>query len=99
MEQGVLVNCALAAQRAGGWEPWAGAHGTQDAAPPGLSSQPDNNFTVRANLDAVLLRVSAAPWFNPPFAFMHTDETGNAAKLGCGSNAYRLYSRPYGRVP
>ncbi len=43
MEQVVLVNCALAAQRAGGWGPWAGAHGTQDAAPPGLSSQPDHN--------------------------------------------------------
>ncbi len=38
--------------------PWAGAHGIQDAAPPGLSSQHDHNTTIRANLDAVLLRVS-----------------------------------------
>ncbi len=35
MEQVVLASCALAAQRAGGWEPWAGAHGIQDAAPLG----------------------------------------------------------------
>ncbi len=58
MEQVVLVSCALAAQRACGWGPWAGAHGTQDAAPPGLSSQPDCNFTIRAKPDAVLLRGS-----------------------------------------
>ncbi len=35
MEQVVLGNCALAAQRAGGWKPWACAHGIQDAAPAG----------------------------------------------------------------
>ncbi len=35
MEQVVLVSCMLAAQRAGSWGPWAGAHGTQDAAPLG----------------------------------------------------------------
>ncbi len=35
MEQVVLVSCALAAHCAGGWGPWAGAHGIQDAAPLG----------------------------------------------------------------
>ncbi len=84
MEQVVLVNYALAAQRAGGWGPWAGAHGIQDAAPPGLSSQPDCNSTIRAHLHTVLLRVSESPWFNLPFAFMHTDEAGYEAKLGRG---------------
>ncbi len=39
MGQVVLVNCALAAQRAGDCGgPWACAHGIQDVAPPGLSS-------------------------------------------------------------
>ncbi len=38
MEQVVLVNCALAAQRAGGWEPRAGAHGIQDV--PSGAKQP-----------------------------------------------------------
>ncbi len=83
MEQVGLVSCALAAQRAGGWGPWAIAHGIQDAAPPGLSSQPDHHFTIRANLNTVLLRVSESQWFNLPFDFMHTDESGYAAKLGC----------------
>ncbi len=58
MEQVVLVSCALAAQRAGGWRPWARAHGIQDVAPPGLSSQLDHNSTIRANRKTVLLRVS-----------------------------------------
>ncbi len=35
MKQVVLVNCALAAQRAGGCGPWACAHGIQDVAPAG----------------------------------------------------------------
>ncbi len=35
MKQVVLVNCALAAQRAGGLGPWACAHGIQDVAPAG----------------------------------------------------------------
>ncbi len=64
MEQVVLVSCALAAQRVGGWGRGlapAGAHGIQDAAPPGLSSQPDHNSTIRASLDAILLRVSETP--------------------------------------
>ncbi len=93
MEQVVLVSCALAAQRAGGWRPWAGAHGIQDAAPPGLSSQPEHNFTIRANLNTVLLRVSESPWFNLPFAFTHTDEPGKRQALVAGSNADRLYSK------
>ncbi len=82
MEQVVLVNCALAAQRACGW----GAVGLRPrhsrCRPSGLSSQPDHNFTVRANLKT-LLRVSEPPWFNLPFDFMHTDESGIVAKLGC----------------
>ncbi len=36
MEQVVLMNCALAAHRAGRWGPSARADGTQDAAPTGL---------------------------------------------------------------
>ncbi len=45
----------------------------------GLSSLPDHNFTIRANLNTVLLRVSESPWFNLSFAFMHT-----------GSKVYRM---------
>ncbi len=99
MEQVVLVSCALAAQLAGGWGPWAGAHGIQDVAPPGLSSQPDHNSTIRAKLDAVLLRVSESPWFNLSFAFIHTDEADDRPNLVAGSNAERLYSLLSCRVP
>ncbi len=51
MGQVVLVNCALAAQRAGDCGgPWACAHGIQDVAPPGLSSH------------SSLVKFSAAQW-------------------------------------
>ncbi len=98
MEQVVLVNCALAAQRAGGWGPWACAHGTQDVAPPGLNSQPDHNSTLRANLNTVPLRVSESPWFDLPRDFMRTDESGELPALVAGSNAERLTSKPCCRV-
>ncbi len=52
------------------------ARGIQDAAPPGLSGQPDHNSTIRASPNTVLLRVSETPWFNLPFACMYTDESG-----------------------
>ncbi len=38
MEQVVLMNCALAAHRAGRWGPSARADGTQDAAPTGAKN-------------------------------------------------------------
>ncbi len=67
--------------------PSAPADGGRGLAPPafkmsplsGLSSLPDHNFTIRANLNTVLLRVSESPWFNLSFAFMHT-----------GSKVYRM---------
>ncbi len=71
------------------------AHGTQDVAPPGLNSQPDHNSTLRANLNTVPLRVSESPWFNLPFDFMRTDESGELPALVAGSNAERLCSKPF----
>ncbi len=75
------------------------AHGIQDAAPPGLSSQPDHNFTLRANLNTVLLRVSQSPWFNLPLTSCTLRNMGTRQNLVAASNAYRLTSEPYGRVP
>ncbi len=101
MEQVVLVNCALAAQRAGGWAVgWRRLAPTAFKMPPlsGLSSQPDHNFTIRANPKTVLLRVSESSWFNLSFAFMHTDEADDRQNLFAGSNADRLTSKPYCRV-
>ncbi len=61
MEQVVLVSCALAAQRVGGWGRGLAPTAFKMPAHPGLSSQPDHNFTIRASLDAILLRVSETP--------------------------------------
>ncbi len=77
MEQVVLVTCALAAWRAGGWGPWAcaGLRPRHSRCRPS-GAQPDHNSTIRAIVDAVLLRVSGSPWFNLSFDFIHTDELG-----------------------
>ncbi len=56
MEEVVLVNCALAALRAGGWGPWACAHGIQDAAPPEL-----NLITTLPYVPTLILFSSVSP--------------------------------------